>query len=119
MHWIAPLYYDATGDEFVVPALREYAVKTAMGQAGGGSWGHTFAWPAFNGGKLHGMNPGYGALNAAGNRCFFLIALAQKLGIKHPEIDLAVERAHRFFWVVCRQGRHSLWHARGCSNRRQ
>ena len=91
------LYYDATGDEFVVPALREYAVKTAMGQAGGGSWGHTFAWPAFNGGKLHGMNPGYGALNAAGNRCFFLIALAQKLGIKHPEIDLAVERAHRFF----------------------
>ena len=91
------LYYDATGDEFVVPALREYAVKTAMGQAGGGSWGHTFAWPTFNGGKLHGMNPGYGALNAAGNRCFFLVALAQKLGIEHPEIDLAVERAHRFF----------------------
>lgn len=91
------LYYDATGDEFVLPALREYAVKTAMGQAGGGSWGHTFAWPTFNGGKLHGMNPGYGALNAAGNRCFFLIALAQKLGIEHPEIDLAVKRAHQFF----------------------
>ena len=91
------IYYDATGDEFVVPALREYAVKTAMGQAGGGSWGHTFAWPRFNGGKLHGMNPGYGALNAAGNRCFFLVALAQKHGIKHPEIDLAVKRGHRFF----------------------
>ena len=43
------------------------------------------------------MNPGYGALNAAGNRCFFLIALAQKLGIKDPEIDAAVKRAHRFF----------------------
>ncbi|MDG2219732.1 MAG: DUF6288 domain-containing protein, partial [Rubripirellula sp.] len=91
------LYYDATGDEFVLPALREYAIKTAMGQAGGGSWGHTFAWPAFNGGELHGMNPGYGALNAAGNRCFFLIALAQKVGVKHPEIDLAVKRAHHFF----------------------
>ncbi|MFT5522102.1 MAG: hypothetical protein ACI9HK_000039 [Pirellulaceae bacterium] len=91
------IYYDATGDEFVLPALREYAVKTAMGQAGGGSWGHTFAWPTFNGGKLHGMNPGYGALNAAGNRCFFLVALAQKLGIKHPEIDLAVKRGYRFF----------------------
>ena len=66
----------------MLPALREYAIKTAMGQAGGGSWGHTFAWPVFNGGKLHGMNPGYGALNAAGNRCFFLIALAQKLLVK-------------------------------------
>jgi len=91
------LYYDATGDDFVLPALRKYAIETAMGQAGGGSWGHTFAFPSFNGGKLHGWNPGYGALNAAGNRCFFLVALAQKLGIKHPEIDLAVRRAHKFF----------------------
>ena len=93
----AAVYYDATGDDFVLPAIREYAVKTAMGQAGGGSWGHTFAWPGFNGGKLHGMNPGYGALNAAGNRCFFLLALAKKLGIEHPEIDDAIERARRFF----------------------
>ncbi len=91
------IYYDATGDDFVLPALRKYAIETAMGQAGGGSWGHTFAFPSFNGGKLHGWNPGYGALNAAGNRCFFLVALAQKLGIKHPEIDLAVKRAHKFF----------------------
>ncbi len=91
------IYYDATGDDFVLPALRKYAIETAMGQSGGGCWGHTFAYPSFNGGKLHGMNPGYGALNAAGNRCFFLVTLAQKLGIKHPEIDLAVRRAHRFF----------------------
>ena len=91
------IYYDATGDDFVLPALREYAVKCAMGQAGGGSWGHTFAWPAFNGGELHGMNPGYGALNAAGNRCFMLIALAKHLGIDDPEIDLAIERGQRFF----------------------
>lgn len=91
------IYYDATGDEFVLPALREYAIKTAMGQAGGGSWGHTFAWPTFNGGKLHGMNPGYGALNAAGNRCFFLVALAKKVGVEHPEIDAALKRARRFF----------------------
>jgi len=91
------VYYDATGDEFVLPALRKFAIEAAMGQAGGGSWGHTFAYPSFNGGELHGMNPGYGALNAAGNRCFTLVALAQKLGIEHPEIDDAVERARRFF----------------------
>lgn len=91
------VYYDATGDEYVLPALRKFAIETAMGQSGGGSWGHTFAYPSFNGGLLHRMNPGYGALNAAGNRCFFLIALAKKLGVEHPEIDDALVRAHRFF----------------------
>ena len=91
------IYYDATGDDYVLPALRKYAIEAAMGQAGGGSWGHTFSFPSFNGGKLHGWNPGYGALNAAGNRCFFLVALAQQLGIEHPEIDLAVKRGHKFF----------------------
>lgn len=98
------IYYDATGDDFVLPALRKYAIDAAMGQSGHGSWGHTFAFPSFNGGELHGMNPGYGALNAAGNRCFFLITLAQHLGIEHPEIDLAVERAHRFFGSYVDQG---------------
>jgi hypothetical protein len=98
------LYYDATGDDYVLPALRKYAIETAMGQSNAGTWGHTFAFPSFNGGKLHEMNPGYGALNAAGNRCFFLVALAQKLGIKHPEIDLAVKRAHRFFGSYVDQG---------------
>lgn len=91
------IYYDATGDDYVLPALRKYAIETAMGQAGGGSWGHTFAYPSFNGGELHQMNPGYGALNAAGNRCFFLVALAKKLGINHPEIELAAQRGQHFF----------------------
>jgi HEAT repeat protein len=98
------IYYEATGDDFVLPALRKYAIETAMGQSALGSWGHTFAYPSFNGGKLHQMNPGYGALNAAGNRCFFLVTLAQKLGIDHPEIDLAVERGRRFFSSYIDQG---------------
>ncbi|MFN5579829.1 MAG: DUF6288 domain-containing protein [Akkermansiaceae bacterium] len=98
------LYYDATGDDYVLPALKKHAVEVAMGQSWLGSWGHTFAFPSFNGGKLHQMNPGYGALNAAGNRCFFLIALAQKLGIKDPEIDAAVERARGFFGSYTDQG---------------
>ena len=98
------LYYDATGDDYVLPALRKFAIETAMGQSGGGSWGHTFAFPSFNGGKLHGMNPGYGALNAAGNRCFFLITLAKKLGVEHPEIDDAIVRARRFFGSYVDQG---------------
>ena len=98
------LYCDATGDEYVRPALEKFAIETAMGQSGGGSWGHTFAYPSFNGGRLHGMNPGYGALNAAGNRCFFLIVLAKKLGVQHPEIDAAIGRARRFFGSYVDQG---------------
>lgn len=98
------LYYDATGDDYVLPALRKYAIEAAMGQSKAGTWGHTFAYPSFNGGKFHEMNPGYGALNAAGVRCFFLVALAQKLGVKHPEIDLAVERSHKFFGSFVDQG---------------
>ena len=98
------LYYDATGDEYVLPALRKYAIEAAMGQSKAGTWGHTFAFPSFNGGKFHEMNPGYGALNAAGNRCFFLIALAKKLGVEHPEIDAAIVRAHRFFGSFVDQG---------------
>jgi hypothetical protein len=98
------IYYDATGDEHVLPALRKYAIETAMGQSWAGTWGHTFAFPSFNGGKLHQMNPGYGALNAAGNRCFFLITLAQKLGVKDPEVDAAVERSRRFFGSYTDQG---------------
>jgi hypothetical protein len=98
------IYYDATGDEFVLPALKEWAVKTAMGQSAGGTWGHTFAWPTFNGGELHRANPGYGALNAAGNHCFFLLALAKKSGIEHPEIDAALQRSHRFFGSFVDQG---------------
>ena len=91
------LYYEATGDDFVLPALEKYAIDAALGQSAGGSWGHTFAYPSFNGGEFHRMNPGYGALNAAGNRCFFLITLARELGVEHPEIDQAIERAHRYF----------------------
>jgi hypothetical protein len=98
------LYYDATGDEYVLPALRKYAIEAAMGQSKAGTWGHTFAYPSFNGGKFHEMNPGYGALNAAGNRCFFLIALAKKLGVEHPEIDAAIARAHKVFGSYVDQG---------------
>jgi len=72
------IYYDATGDKYVLPELRYKAIETAMGQNGGGSWGHTFAFPVFNGGRLHGRNPGYGAMNNAGGRCFFLLTLAKK-----------------------------------------
>jgi len=90
-------YYLATGDKYVLPAIREYAVKTAMGQSGAGTWGHGFAWTSKNGGKLHGRCVGYGALNQAGLPCFVSLILAKKCGVRHPEIDAAVARSARFF----------------------
>jgi len=98
------IYYDATGDEFILPEIRKRAIWTAMGQSGGGSWGHTFSFPEVNGGELHKRNPGYGGMNNAGGRCFFLLALAKKFGIKHPEIDLAIDRAGQFFWTYVDKG---------------
>ncbi|MFT5109821.1 MAG: HEAT repeat protein [Pseudoalteromonas tetraodonis] len=90
-------YYLATGDEFVLPAIREHAVKTAMGQSSGGTWGHGFAWTSKNDGKIHGRLGGYGALNQAGLPCFLSLILAKKCGIEHPEIDAAIGRAETFF----------------------
>ncbi len=90
-------YYLATGDKFVLPAIREHAVKTAMGQSNGGTWGHGFAWTSQNNGKLHGSLGGYGELNQAGLPCFVSLLLSKRCGIEHPEIDDAIHRSERFF----------------------
>ena len=90
-------YYLASGDEYVLPAIREYSIKTSMGQSNAGTWGHGFAWTSQNGGKLHGGLPGYGALNQAGLPCFLSLLLAKKCGIAHPEIEDAIERSSAFF----------------------
>ena len=78
-------YFLATGDEYVLPAIREYAVKISMGQSSAGTWGHGFAWKVTNGGEIHGRLRGYGALNQAGLPCFLSLILSKKCGIEHPE----------------------------------
>jgi len=98
------IYHDATGDDYVLPEIRKRAIVAALGQNGGGSWGHTFAFREFNGGMLHKCNPGYGAMNNAGGRCFFLLTLARKAGIDHPEINAATWRASRFFGTFVDKG---------------
>ena len=90
-------YYLTTGDEYVLPAIREYAVKISMGQSSAGTWGHGFAWKITNGGEIHGRLRGYGALNQAGLPCFLSLILSKKCGIEHPEIDAAIARASEFF----------------------
>jgi hypothetical protein len=66
-------YYLATKDEYVLPAIREYAVKMATGQSEIGTWGHGFRLP----GNYLG---GYGAVNQPGLICWMSLVLAQKCG---------------------------------------
>jgi len=97
-------YHLATGDRYVLPAIREYAVSIARGQSGVGSWGHGMAWPEANAGRLHGRLGGYGALNSAGLGCHLALVLAQKCGVNDPEVRLAIRKANTFFGFYVGKG---------------
>jgi hypothetical protein len=97
-------YHLATGDRTVLPAIKEYAVKLSMGQSLVGTWGHGMAWLDINGGKMHGSLGGYGAMNQPGLTCHMSLVLAKKCGIEHPEIDMAIDRANRYFSFYINKG---------------
>ena len=97
-------YHLATGDDAVLPAIRELSNKIAQGQSFVGTWGHGMAWPQINDDKAHGSLGGYGALNQAGLICHASLALARKCGVKDPEVDKAVALANRFFGFYVDKG---------------
>ena len=97
-------YYLATGDKYVLPAIKEYSVKLSMGQSKVGTWGHGMAWMDINGGRLHGTLGGYGAMNQPSLTCLLSLVLARKCGIEHEEIDMAIDRANRFFSFFINKG---------------
>jgi hypothetical protein len=90
-------YYLLTRDEFVLPALRTYSVALAEGRDAAGLWGHRVANPENNRGQLHGRLPGYAVMNQSSLPCFISLMLADKCGIKHPEIQAAIEQTHGFY----------------------
>ena len=99
-------YFAATGDDYVLPALRQYAHEIARCQSRVGTWGHQGAMPEVNGGRLHGRLGGYGAVNAAGLPCFVgMVLAAEKCGIDDDnQINLAIERSSRFFRFFANKG---------------
>lgn len=74
-------YFLATGDDTVLPKLREITDMLAQGQMKCGSWGH------------NSPGGGYGALNQPGIVCAITLVLAEECGIdvdqeaKHKAID--------------------------------
>ena len=102
-------YHLATGDRAVLPAIRALARAMAEGQSAVGTWGHGMSLPG-NGGRLS----GYGAVNQAGLGCWLAMILAQRCGVRDPEVERAVERSRRFFAYYAGKGSipygdHSPW----------
>ncbi len=79
-------YIMATGDQTLMPDLRELALDSAKGQSKVGSWGHKFA------GK-DGRLVGYGMMNAPGVPLTIALNLAQRAGVKDKEVEVAIERS--------------------------
>jgi len=90
-------YYLLTGDKYVLPAIKAYAVTIAEGQDAAGLWNHRMAVPSANFGKLHGRLYGYGAINQPSIGLLIGLALAEKCGVEHPEVRAAIEKSHRFY----------------------
>ncbi|MHC4252862.1 MAG: DUF6288 domain-containing protein, partial [Planctomycetota bacterium] len=96
-------YYLATGDRAVLPAIEAYTICIARGQGKYGTWGHGLFGPSRDG-ELHGPVPPYGPVNQAGLPCFVSMVLAEKCGVRDPELKPAIARSNRFFGYYVGKG---------------
>ncbi len=96
-------YFLATGDEQVMPAIRDLTVSLAKGQSMYGTFGHGFADRAPDG-QLHGSIPPYGPVNQAGLPANLAILMGKKCGVQDDEIDPAIERSAKFFGYFVDKG---------------
>lgn len=90
-------YYLLTGDQYVLPAIKAYSVAIAQGRDAAGLWGHRMADPEINRGQLHGRLHGYAVMNQSSLPLFISLMLADKCGIKHPEIQAGIAQTHGFY----------------------
>lgn len=90
-------YYLRTHDDYVLPAIKMHAVTLAKGRDAAGLWGHRMANPEVNRGQLHGRLYGYAQMNSSSLPCYISLLLAQKCGIKDPELTAALEQQHTFY----------------------
>ena len=90
-------YYLLTGDKYVLPALKAYSVALATGRDAAGLWGHGMASFDNNRGQKHGRLSGYAVMNQSSLPCFISLVLADKAGIRHPEVQAAIAQTHTFY----------------------
>ena len=97
-------YYLMTRDEYVLPAIKAYSVAIASGRDAAGLWGHGIASLDLNRGHLHGRLPGYAVMNQSSLPLFLSLLLADKCGIKHPEVQAGIEQTHTFYAAFIDKG---------------
>jgi len=102
-----------TGDQDVLPAIKEYTISLAKGQSLYGTFGHGISVPSADG-RLHGSIPPYGPVNAAGLIGNLAIVMGKKCGVSDTEIDPAIDRADKFFGYFVDKGaipygEHAPW----------
>jgi len=90
-------YYLLTGDEYVLPAIKAYSVAIAQGRDAAGLWGHRMADPGVNRGQLHGRLHGYAVMNQSSLPLFISLLLADKCGIRHPEVQAGIKQTGAFY----------------------
>jgi HEAT repeat protein len=96
-------YFLLTNDRDVMHAIEEYTIALAKGQSLYGTFGHGGS-DLNDYGELHGSVPPYGPVNAAGLIANISIVLGRKCGVKHPEVEPAINRASRFFGYYMDKG---------------
>jgi len=107
-------YHLATGDKYVLPAIRERSRALAMGASDVGTWSHGTAYFFNAHGKRHKFPSAYGSMNQVGLTALMSLVLAQKCGIKDEEVDKVVRRGLAFMrWYVDKgqipYGDHDPW----------
>ncbi len=95
-------YFLLTGDQEVLPAIREYTLALANGQSMYGTFGHGVIRLTSKD-QLRSVPP-YGPVNSAGLPANISIVLGKKCGVKDPEVDAAIERASKFFGYFVDKG---------------
>lgn len=90
-------YYLLTHDDYVLPTIKTYAVTIAEGRDAAGLWGHRMADPQANRGQLHGRLFGYAVMNSSSLPLFISLMLAEKCGIKHPEVQAGIAQDYGFY----------------------
>jgi hypothetical protein len=86
-------YYLATGDEAVMPRLRELVAGAAAGQSSVGTYGHGFSEL----GTVDGRLGGYGTVNQSGLMCQILLELGKLAGIDSQAVKKASWKGAELF----------------------
>ncbi len=110
-------YHLATGDDYVLPAIKTLADTIARGQSAFGTWGHVMAFtPEYYLKENNiGLLGGYGALNSSALTLHYGLVLAQRAGADNDNIRRAVEKSNEFFKFYVGKGSipygdHGPWH---------